>query len=108
MFLSKYHRMSMAETRHHMERAIFGVRLRYRKPASRRNEVLAREICHNVRLLAKGDGSSVYVQGPEINRFVEFYYGRRLYSAIAYRTPGETYQKLKQEQEGISSIEILS
>ena len=48
-----------------MERAIFGVRLRYRKPASRRNEVLAREICHNVRLLAKGDGSSVYVQGPE-------------------------------------------
>ena len=44
----------MAETCHYMEDMIFGVRLRCRKPASRRNEVLAREICHNVRLLAKG------------------------------------------------------
>ena len=49
--------MSMAERRHHMERAIFGVRLRCRKPMSRRNDVLAREICHNVRLFAKDDGS---------------------------------------------------
>ncbi len=53
-FRSRYHRMSMAETRHHMEKAIFGERLRCRKPVSRRNEVPAREICHNVRLLAKG------------------------------------------------------
>ena len=52
-FRSRYHRRSMAETRYH-EKTIFGERLRCRKPVSRRNEVLAREICHNVRLLAKG------------------------------------------------------
>ena len=51
-FLSRYHRRSMAETRYH-EKTIFGERLRCRKPVSRRNEVLAREICHNVRLPAK-------------------------------------------------------
>ena len=53
-FLSRCHRRSMAETRHHMEKTIFGERLRCRKPVSRRNEVPAREICHNARLLAKG------------------------------------------------------
>ena len=53
-FRSRYHRRSMAETRYYMEKTIFGERLRCRKPVSRRNEVLAREICHNARLLAKG------------------------------------------------------
>ena len=53
-FRSRYHRRSMAETRYYMEKVIFGERLRCRKPVSRRNEVLAREICHNARLLAKG------------------------------------------------------
>ena len=43
-----------------------------------------------------------------INRFVEFYNGRRLHSAIAYRTPREAYQEWKQEQEGISTREVLS
>jgi len=52
-FLRKYHRRSMAETHCYMEKAIFA-KLICRKPASRRNEVLAREICHNVRLLTKG------------------------------------------------------
>ena len=51
---SRYHRRSMAETRYCMEKTMFGERLRCRKPVSRRNEVLAREIYHNVRLLAKG------------------------------------------------------
>ena len=57
MFRSRYHRRSMAETRCCMEKVIFGEWLRCRKPVSRRNEVLARKSCHNVRLFAKGAGS---------------------------------------------------
>lgn len=44
----------MAETWYCMEKTMFGERLRCRKPMSRRNKVLTREIYHNVRLLAKG------------------------------------------------------
>jgi len=53
-FGARYHRRSTAESRFATEKALFGDRLRCRRPASRRNEVLAREIVHNVRLLTKG------------------------------------------------------
>lgn len=53
-FHARYHRRSAAESRFATEKALFGDRLRCRRPASRRNEVLAREIVHNVRLLTKG------------------------------------------------------
>ncbi|MCL5252970.1 MAG: hypothetical protein M1351_02625 [Candidatus Thermoplasmatota archaeon] len=53
-FRSRYHRRSLAETRCYIEKTIFDERLRCRKPVSKRNEVPAREICHIVRLLAKG------------------------------------------------------
>ena len=55
-FRSRCHRRSMTETRY-TEKRIIGERLKCRKPVSRRNEVLAREICHSVRLQAKGAGS---------------------------------------------------
>jgi hypothetical protein len=55
--LSKYHRWRMAETRCNMEKVIFDERLRCRKPVSRKIEVLVRDICHIVRLLAKGAGA---------------------------------------------------
>ena len=53
-FGARYHRRSAAESRFATEKGLFGDRLRCRRPASRRNEVLAREIVHNVRLLTKG------------------------------------------------------
>ena len=54
-FGARYHRRSAAESRFKTEKALFGDRLRCRRPTSRRNEVLAREIVHNVRLLTKGE-----------------------------------------------------
>ncbi len=51
---TRYHRCSAAESRFATEKGLFGDRLRCRRPTSRRNEVLAREIVHNVRLLTKG------------------------------------------------------
>jgi len=48
-----YHRRSAAESRFATEKAWFGNRLRCRSPTNWRNEVLAREIVHNVRLLTK-------------------------------------------------------
>ena len=53
-FRARYHRRSAAESRFATEKGLFGDRLRCRRPTSRRNEVLAREIVHNVRLLTKG------------------------------------------------------
>lgn len=50
-FASVYHRRSTSESRFATEKLLFGDRLRCRRPVSRRNEVLAREIAHNVRLL---------------------------------------------------------
>ena len=52
---ARYHRRSAAESRFATEKALFGDRLRCRRPTSRRNEVLAREVVHNVRLLTKGE-----------------------------------------------------
>jgi transposase len=53
-FRARYHRRSAAESRFATEKALFGDRLRCKRPTSRTNEVLAREIVHNVRLLTKG------------------------------------------------------
>jgi transposase len=51
---TRYHRRSAAESRFATEEVLFGDRLRCRRPTSRRNEVLAREIVHNVKLLTRG------------------------------------------------------
>ncbi len=51
---ARYHCRSTAESRFATEKGLFGDRLRCRRPTSRRNEVLAREIVHNVRLLTRG------------------------------------------------------
>lgn len=53
-FRARYQRRSAAESRFATEKALFGDRLRCHRPTSRRNQVLAREIVHNVRLLTKG------------------------------------------------------
>ena len=53
-FKKLYHRRSTSESRNATDKGLFGDRLRTRRPASRRNDVLAREIVHNVRLLTKG------------------------------------------------------
>lgn len=53
-FKRLYHRRSTSESRNATEKGLFGDRLRTRRPASRRNDALAREIVHNVRLLTKG------------------------------------------------------
>ncbi len=50
---ARYNRRSAAESRFATEKGLFGDRLRCRRPTIRRNEVLAREIVHNVRLLTK-------------------------------------------------------
>jgi len=52
-FAARYHGRSAAESRFATEKALFGDRLRCRRPASRRNEVPARGIMHNVRLFMK-------------------------------------------------------
>ncbi len=49
-----YHRRSTSESRNATEKGLFGDRLRTRRPASRRNDVLARQIVYNRRLLTKG------------------------------------------------------
>ena len=66
------------------------------------NSILEREVIRRFEFESFGDAEAT------INRFVEFYNGRRLHSAIAYRTPREAYQEWKQEQEGISTREVLS
>lgn len=48
-----YHRRSTSESRNATEKGLFGDRLRSRKPDSRRNETLARQIVYNARLLTK-------------------------------------------------------
>ncbi len=53
-FKKLYHRRSTSESRNATEKGLFGDRLRTRRPASRRNDALAREIVYNVRLLTKG------------------------------------------------------
>ena len=57
---TRYHRRSATESRFATEKGLFGDRLRCRRPTSRRNEVLAREIAHNVRLLTKGIAQPSY------------------------------------------------
>lgn len=51
---ARYHRRSAAESRFATEKGLIGDRPQCRRPASRRNEVLARKIAYNVRLLTKG------------------------------------------------------
>lgn len=63
---ARYHRRSAAESRFATEKGLFGDRLRCRRPTSRRNEVLAREIVHNVRLLTKC-GSDPYRVDPHLH-----------------------------------------
>jgi len=58
-FQARNHRRNAAESRSPTEKALFGDRLRCRRPTSRRNEVLAREIVHNVRLLTNGKAQSL-------------------------------------------------
>ena len=66
------------------------------------NPILEREVIGRFEFESFGDAEAI------INRFMEFYNGRRLHSPIEYRTPREAYQEWKQKQEGISTREVLS
>ena len=56
-FAAVYHQRSTSESRNATEKLLFGDRVRSRLPVARRNEVLCREVVHNVRLLTKGPPS---------------------------------------------------